>query len=284
MPNIKLDMSAGNAPVSKTEKGDNTCFNCTTHDCLTKCTSKIDNILKAGATTIGATLGNKNIPPNLASYIDHTLLKPEAPESKVIELCEEARKYKFASVCVNPSHVPLCAKLLNGTVVKVCTVIGFPLGATTTETKAFEAKQAIANGADEIDMVINVGALKSKDFAKVEEDIRAVKIACGKNTLKVILETALLTREEKIKACELSKKAGADFVKTSTGFVSGGATEEDIALMRAVVGPDMGVKASGAVRDTETAVKMINAGATRIGASASVSIVKGSSDGQKSDY
>jgi len=221
---------------------------------------------------------------NLASYIDHTLLKPDATENKIIELCEEAKKYKFASVCINPSHVALCAELLKDSDVNVCTVIGFPLGATTTETKAFEAKQAILNGATEIDMVLNIGALKSANFEKVELDIRTVKEACGDKILKVIFETALLNKEEKIKACELSKKAGADFVKTSTGFVSGGATEEDIALMRATVGADMGVKASGAVRDTETAIKMIKAGATRIGTSSGIAIVNGSSEGQKSDY
>ncbi|RYX99621.1 deoxyribose-phosphate aldolase [bacterium] len=213
------------------------------------------------------------MPLNLASFIDHTLLKPEATESQVIQLCEEAKKYNFASVCVNPGFVPLSAKLLAGSPVMVCTVIGFPLGATTSETKAFETRQAIAQGANEIDMVINVGALKSKDYAKVEEDIRAVVNACNGTTLKVILETALLTDDEKIKACELSVKAGANFVKTSTGFGPSGATEDDIALMRRVVGPDLGVKASGGIRDTDTTIRMLKAGATRVGASASVAIV-----------
>jgi deoxyribose-phosphate aldolase len=256
-----------------TANEDSNCFTCTTHDCITRCLSKVETILK-GADRIGATLGNKDIPLNIASFIDHTLLKPEATEAQVIELCAEAKKYSFASVCVNPFYVPLCAKLLEGTPVMVCTVIGFPLGATTTETKVYETIQAIANGADEIDMVINVGALKSKEYNKVEEDIREVVKACNGKTLKVILETALLNKEEKIKGCELSVKAGANFVKTSTGFGPGGATEEDIALMRAVVGPDLGVKASGGIRDTMTTLKMLNAGATRVGASASIAIVE----------
>ena len=258
---------------------DSNCYTCTTHDCISRCLSKVNVISKAGADRIGATLGTKDIPLNLASFIDHTLLKPEANESQVIQLCEEARKYNFASVCVNPSFVPLCAKLLTGSPVMVCTVIGFPLGATTSETKAFETRQAIAQGANEIDMVINVGALKSKDYAKVEEDIRAVVNACNGTTLKVILETALLNDEEKIKACELSVKAGANFVKTSTGFGPSGATEDDIALMRRVVGPDLGVKASGGIRDTDTTIRMLKAGATRVGASASVAIVNDAAPG-----
>lgn len=252
---------------------DSNCYTCTTHDCITRCLSKVDTITKAGIDRIGATLGTTDIPINMASFIDHTLLKPEATEAQVIQLCTEAKKYNFASVCINPNFVPLSAKLLQGSPVMVCTVIGFPLGATTTETKVFETKQAIADGANEIDMVINVGELKSKEYNKVEEDIRAVVNACGGKTLKVILETALLNDEEKIKACELSVKAGASFVKTSTGFGPSGATEEDIALMRRVVGPNLGVKASGGIRDTETTLKMLKAGATRIGASASIAIV-----------
>lgn len=220
----------------------------------------------------------------LAPLIDHTLLKPEATEDQINKLCSEAREYKFASVCVNPSHVSLCAKLLQSSGVMVCTVIGFPLGATTSETKAFEARQAIAQGADEIDMVINVGALKNKEYEKVENDIRAVVQACNGKTLKVILETSLLTDEEKIKGCELSVKAKASFVKTSTGFGGGGATAEDIALMRRVVGPNIGVKASGAIRDTETALRMVKAGANRIGASSSVSIVKNEKPSGNSKY
>jgi deoxyribose-phosphate aldolase len=210
----------------------------------------------------------------LARYIDHTILKADAKEGDVIKLCREALEYKFASVCVNASNVKLAYSFLQGTEVKVCTVVGFPLGATTKETKAFEAAQAIENGATEVDMVINIGALKSGKLDTVEEDIRAVAEACkGKALLKVIIETCLLTEEEKVTACELSEKAGADYVKTSTGFSTGGATAEDIVLMRRTVSPHMGVKASGGVRDLETALKMIEAGATRIGASASVAIL-----------
>ncbi|MCL5037017.1 MAG: deoxyribose-phosphate aldolase [Chloroflexi bacterium] len=211
----------------------------------------------------------------MAGTIDHTLLKPDATREQVLKLCEEARKYKFASVCINPGYVKLCADALKGTVVKVCTVIGFPLGATTSVAKAMETRDAIANGAEEIDMVINVGALKAGNYDLALEDIKAVRDACRGKILKVILETSLLTDEEKIKGCELSKQAGADFVKTSTGFGGGGATVHDIALMRKTVGKYMGVKASGGIRDFETAQQMIKAGATRIGASASVAIVKG---------
>lgn len=210
----------------------------------------------------------------LARYIDHTILKPDAKEGDIIKLCREALEYKFASVCVNASNVKLADSFLHGTEVKVCTVVGFPLGATTKETKAFEAAQAISNGAAEVDMVINIGALKSGKLDEVEEDIRAVADACkGKALLKVIIETCLLTDDEKVTACELSKKAGADYVKTSTGFSSGGATAEDISLMRRTVGPELGVKASGGIRNLESALKMIEAGATRIGASASISIL-----------
>ena len=210
----------------------------------------------------------------LARYIDHTILKPDAKEGDVIKLCREALEYKFASVCVNASHVKLADSFLHGTEVKVCTVVGFPLGATTKETKAFEAAQAIGNGAAEVDMVINIGALKSGKLESVEEDIKAVADVCkGKALLKVIIETCLLTDEEKVTACELSKKAGANYVKTSTGFSTSGATIEDITLMRRIVGPDMGVKASGGIRNLESALKMIEAGATRIGVSASISIL-----------
>lgn len=252
---------------------DKECLTCTTHDCISRCLSKVDVIMKNGANRVASNLNMKDIPINLASYIDHTLLKPEATEAQVTTLCVEARNYVFASVCINPHFVPLASRLLKGSAVKVCTVIGFPLGATTTETKVCETKKAIADGAHEIDMVINVSALKSKDFDKVEDDIRQVVKACDGKILKVILETALLTKEEKIKACELSVKAGADFVKTSTGFGPSGATEEDIALMRHVVGPNLGVKASGGIRDTATTLAMLKAGATRVGASASVAIV-----------
>jgi len=210
----------------------------------------------------------------LARYIDHTLLKPDAKEGDIIKLCKEALEYKFASVCVNASYVKLAYSFLQGTEVRVCTVVGFPLGATTKEAKAFEASQAIENGAAEIDMVINIGALKSGRLDAVKEDIKAVAGVCkDKALLKVIIETCLLTDEEKVTACLLSMEAGADFVKTSTGFSVSGATVEDIKLMRRTIGPHMGVKASGGIRNLESALKMIEAGATRIGASASVSIV-----------
>lgn len=212
----------------------------------------------------------------LARMIDHTLLKPDACEDGVRKLCQEALEYKFASVCINPGYVQLCADLLKGSEVKVCTVIGFPLGATTSDTKTFETRDAIAKGAQEVDMVINVGKLKDKDFDYVKKDIEAVvNEAKGKALTKVIIETCLLNDEEKVMACKLAKEAGADFVKTSTGFSTGGATFEDIKLMRETVGANMGVKASGGVRSYEDTMKMIEAGATRIGASASIAICEG---------
>lgn len=212
----------------------------------------------------------------IASMIDHTILKPEATENEIKVLCKEAVEYNFASVCVNPSMVSLSATILEGSPVKVCTVIGFPLGATTTAVKAFETEQTIKEGATEVDMVINVGKLKERDLEYVKNDIKAVvKAANGKALTKVIIETCLLTDEEKVIACQLSKEAGADFVKTSTGFSTGGATAADIKLMRETVGPDMGVKASGGVRSREDALIMIENGATRIGASASIAICEG---------
>lgn len=213
---------------------------------------------------------------NVAKMIDHTLLKADATKEQIEKICAEAKEYNFASVCVNPAWVKRSAELLNGTDVKVCTVIGFPLGASTPETKAFETKNAIENGATEVDMVINIGALKGGDDELVERDIRAVVDAAkGKALTKVIIETCLLSEDEKVRACELSVKAGADFVKTSTGFSTGGATAEDIALMRKTVGPTIGVKASGGVRSAEDAQEMIKAGATRIGASSGAAIVNG---------
>ena len=206
-------------------------------------------------------------------YVDHTLLKPNATQEEVAKLCEEARQFCFASVCINPSYVALSAQLLRGSGVKICTVVGFPLGSTTSTVKALESRDAIANGADEIDMVINVGALKSGNDSLVYDDIKAVREATRGRVLKVILETSFLTKEEKVRACLLAKKAGADFVKTSTGFGGGGATVEDIRLMRETVGPLMGVKASGGIRDAKAAKDMIEAGATRLGTSASVAIV-----------
>lgn len=211
----------------------------------------------------------------LNKYIDHTILKPETTQEQVAKIIEEAKEYDFASVCINPTWVAFAAKELADTDVKVCTVIGFPLGANTSAVKAFETKDAIENGADEIDMVINVGALKSQQYDLVLEDIKAVVAASGDKLVKVIIETCLLTEEEKVKACQLSQEAGADFVKTSTGFSTGGATVEDVALMRKTVGPDMGVKASGGARSYEDAIAFINAGATRIGASSGVAIMNG---------
>ena len=211
---------------------------------------------------------------NIAKYIDHTILKPEATVENVKKLCKEAKEYNFASVCVNGCYAKLVSTELAGSEVKTCVVVGFPLGAMTKEAKAFETSQAIENGASEIDMVINVAALKSKDYKFVKEDIEAVvNAAKGKALVKVIIETCLLTDEEKVKVCEIAKEARADFVKTSTGFSTGGATKEDIALMRKTVGPDLGVKASGGVRDFKAAMDMINAGASRIGSSNSIAIV-----------
>ncbi|GAA0457488.1 deoxyribose-phosphate aldolase [Alkalibacillus silvisoli] len=212
----------------------------------------------------------------LASMIDHTQLKPETQTEKINQICQEAKENSFVSVCVNPTWVAHCYELLKDTDVKVCTVIGFPLGATTPEAKAFETKQAIENGATEIDMVINIGSLKDGQYEEVERDIKAVVTEAEKQALvKVIIETSLLTKDEKVKACEISKRAGADFVKTSTGFSGGGATVEDIRLMRLTVGPEMGVKASGGVKGLDDANALIDAGATRIGASSGVQIVNG---------
>ncbi|MBA4547608.1 deoxyribose-phosphate aldolase [Thermoactinomyces intermedius] len=211
----------------------------------------------------------------IAKLIDHTLLKPDATKEQIVRLAEEAKKYHFASVCVNPVWVPQVYEILKETDVKVCTVIGFPLGATTPETKAFETRNAIENGATEVDMVINIGLLKCGRDDEVEEDIRAVtKAAEGKALTKVIIETCLLTDEEKVRACEIAARAGADFVKTSTGFSTGGATVEDVALMRKTVGDNLGVKASGGVRSLEDLMKMVDAGANRIGTSSGVKIME----------
>lgn len=210
-----------------------------------------------------------------SKYIDHTVLKQDAVKSDIVTLCNEAIENDFASVCINPYWIPVAKEILNGTGVDVCTVIGFPLGANATATKAFETKQAILDGATEIDMVINVGALKDKDYDAVYEDIKAVVDAANGTLVKVIIETCLLTDEEKVKACELSVKANAHFVKTSTGFSTGGATKEDIALMRKTVGPNVGVKASGGVRTPEDFDAMIEAGATRIGTSSGIKLVNG---------
>ena len=239
----------------------------------------VNNIVEIGAERIsaGPGIGQVLADKNLARKIDHTLLKPDAKPDDVKSLCLEAKEYEFASVCVNPGYVSLCSEILKGTIVKVCTVIGFPLGANTTEVKRFEAEQAIANGAQEIDMVINVGQLKQGNYDYVFKDVNQVVLAAKKNNAicKVILETALLSDEEKIKACIICKDAGAHFVKTSTGFSKGGATTGDVALMKYVVGSSVGVKASGGVRSREDANAMIASGADRIGASASVKIVMG---------
>jgi deoxyribose-phosphate aldolase len=232
--------------------------------------------------TVSSKQVHGEVSPDISPYIDHTLLKPDATQEQIGKLCEEAKKYGFATVCVNPSNVcvnpsnvKLAKHLLSGTKTGVTTVVGFPLGATTSTVKAIEARDAIANGADEIDMVINVGALKSGNYQLVEDDIKAVRDAAQGKVLKVILETALLDREQIIKACQLAKSAGADFVKTSTGFGPGGATTGDIKIMRETVGPSMGVKASGGIRTKEDAWSMIEAGATRVGTSASVAIIEG---------
>ncbi len=239
----------------------------------------VKTIISNGAERIsaGKGIGAELKDISLARMIDHTMLKPEATPDEITTLCEEAKTYNFASVCINPSFVPLCNNLLKGSSVKVCTVIGFPLGATTTATKRAEAEEALNNGAEEIDMVIHIGKLKAGDYEYVFNDINQVVLAAKrKNAVtKVIIETALLTDEEKVKACLISKEAKADFVKTSTGFSKGGATAGDIALMRYVVGSALGVKASGGVRTMEDAEEMIKSGASRIGASASVKIVTG---------
>ena len=233
-------------------------------------------LAEAGASRVVATVGYCPASDGLASLIDHTLLKPDATREDIERLCREAAQYCFASVCVNPNWVPLCRDLLRGVGVKVCTVIGFPFGTHLPDVKSYEARRAVEQGAEEVDMVINIGALKSKDYALVEQDIRGVVHSVGKSTLvKVILETSLLTRDEKIMGCSLAKAAGADYVKTSTGYGGGGATVEDVRLMRETVGPEVGVKASGGIRTKQDVEAMVAAGATRIGASAGVKIVRG---------
>ena len=243
--------------------------------CTVRRPEAVQHIVAEGASRIGAGLGTAQTPGDIAGMIDHTLLKADATAAEVEKLCQEARTYHFASVCVNTGFVPLAKRLLRGSGVMVCAVVGFPLGAMAPTAKAFEAREAVRAGAEEIDMVINQGALKSRDYAVVHEDIQKVVEAARPAKVKVILETGALTQEEKIVAISLSKVAGAHFVKTSTGFGPGGATAEDIALMRKLVGSEMGVKASGGVRTCEDAQKMKAAGASRIGANTSVAIVKG---------
>jgi deoxyribose-phosphate aldolase len=250
---------------------------CEDGSCAEHCTDGVGQVINAGAARVSAVLGTRP-DGQVAPLIDHTLLKADASQDQIAQLCYEARTYHFASVCVNPAHVKLAAQLLKDSEVPVCTVVGFPLGATPATVKAFETQQAIREGAREIDMVINVGALKSEDYKTVYEDIAVVRAAhAGDALVKVIIEAALLTDEEKVIASQLSKAAGAEFVKTSTGFGPGGATVSDVALMRQVVGPAMGIKAAGGVGSYADAQAMIAAGATRIGASAGVRIVKESS-------
>jgi len=244
--------------------------------CPTFCHADVQRIVDAGAERIGIVLGETATARDWASLIDHTLLKPEASESDIKKLCDEAAQFGFASVCVNPGWVKKAVEFLKGSGVPVCTVIGFPLGATLPDVKAYEARRSIFNGAREVDMVLNIGALKSGDDCLVEDDIRAVVEAAHENNIlcKVIIETALLTDEEKVRACLAAKNANADFVKTSTGFAKGGATANDVALMRHTVGKALGVKASGGVKGLEDARAMFEAGATRIGASVGVKIAQ----------
>ncbi|HZR26551.1 MAG TPA: deoxyribose-phosphate aldolase [Vicinamibacterales bacterium] len=249
---------------------------CSCHSVLDDCCpDRLRGVIDAGATRVGV-LATGGAPAGVASMIDHTLLKADATRAQIDELCREAAQFKFATVCVNPTWVSTCARLLAGTGVGVCSVVGFPLGATTPDVKGYETRRAIFDGAREIDMVINVGALKSGDLRMLERDIEAVAVPCrdAGALSKVIIEAALLTDEEKITACTIAKAAGADYVKTSTGFGPGGATAADVALMRRVVGAEMGVKAAGGVRDYEGVQAMIAAGASRVGASAGVKIVQ----------
>ncbi len=244
--------------------------------CFNRCPERMQRVVDAGATRIGVVLGESASARDWAGLVDHTLLKPEATEADIKKLCDEAAQFRFASVCVNPTWVRAAACHLRGTGVPVCTVIGFPLGATLPDVKAYEARRAICDGAHEVDMVINIGALKSVDDCAVEHDIRGVVEAAHESGVlcKVIIETALLTDDEKVRACLAAKRAGADFVKTSTGFAKGGATVADVALMRRTVGAEMGVKASGGVKGIGDARQMVEAGATRIGASVGVKIAQ----------
>jgi deoxyribose-phosphate aldolase len=260
-----------------------TCTNC--GHCATAKPEAVKNLVDSGASRIGSKSGidGAKIDARMAAMIDHTLLKPDTTSEQLIKVCNEAKQYGFATVCVNSANIPLVARHLRNSPVLPIAVVGFPLGAATTQAKAFEAREAIRAGAREIDMVINIGALKSKDYRTVYEDIKSVVEASQPHKVKVIIETSQLSQEEKVVACALAKTAGAAFVKTSTGFAGGGATVEDITLMRRVVGTDMEVKASGGIRTREDAQKMIAAGADRIGASASVAIVTGK-EGKQGTY
>jgi len=271
------------APPVMSEHDPETCERCRTFGvCAVQTPEETRVLAEAGANRVVSTLGYCPASDGLGSIIDHTLLKPEARREDIELLCREAAQFCFASVCVNPNWVPLCRDMLRGSGVKVCTVVGFPLGAHLPDVKAYEARRAVEQGAEEVDMVINIGALKSKDYALVEQDIRGVVEASGPRTIvKVILETSLLGHDEKVMGCTLAKAAGADYVKTSTGFSTGGATVEDVRLMRETVGPEIGVKASGGIRTKEDAEAMIQAGATRLGASAGVKIVRGEAGDSK---
>jgi deoxyribose-phosphate aldolase len=271
-----LSVLAEDEKIKTTLNGEYCKVECVDDLCVTTCFNEIGQVINAGAERITSTFGSLPDDLSTAQYIDHTLLKQDATHDQVTQLCKEAHEYKFASVCVNPTNVKLCAGLLKNSPVKVCSVIGFPLGASLPETKAFETEQALKDGAAEIDMVINIGALKDRNLDLVARDILAVvkPVHSAGALLKVIIETALLTDEEKQIACLLAKEAGANFVKTSTGFSTAGATAEDVALMRHTVGPLMGVKAAGGVRSKEDLDNMVRAGATRIGASAGVRIVQ----------
>ena len=268
-------------PARSVTRDGKTCLLATTGECAgVGCCAElvpgsVRKIMQEGADRVGNRLGGVVDAADIAARIDHTLLKPTATSDDIRELCREAREHQFASVCVNPSFVALAAELLRGSPVKVCTVVGFPLGATTSFSKAAETKEAVANGADEIDMVINIGALKNGEDHLVEEDMAEVVRAASGRITKAIFETARLSDDEVIRACRMAKRAGLDYVKTSTGFGPGGATIHHVSLMRKTVGLSMGVKASGGVRDLEGAREMVKAGATRIGASASVKIVNG---------
>jgi len=269
---IVEELSAAGVAAGGTSVPDRCACHSLMYEC---CPDRLRGILDAGATRIGVHAAG-GAAAGVATMIDHTLLKPDATRPEIETLCREAADYRFASVCVNPTWVSTCARLLTGTGVRVCSVVGFPLGATTADTKHFETRRAIFDGAGEIDMVINVGALKSGELRLVERDIEAVVMPCREAGAlsKVIIEAALLTDDEKVTACTLAKAAAADYVKTSTGFGPGGATAADVALMRRVVGDEMGVKAAGGVRDLEGLKAMVAAGATRIGASAGVRIVQ----------
>jgi deoxyribose-phosphate aldolase len=280
----KIIADLKNAATIKMPSDHTSCEACTNTDCkrsdschciVSKHPEVADQMIECGACRISSSLGISPAKQQIARLIDHTLLKPEATKQEIDQLCEETRMYCFASVCVNPGWVKRCAQKLHKSGVLVCTVVGFPLGATSTQSKGFETQTAVSQGAQEIDMVINVGWLKSREYDLVKKDIQEVVRNAGRRPVKVIIETCLLTDEEKIKACLLAKEAGASYVKTSTGFSKGGATAADIALMRKVVGTQIGVKASGGVRTYEDVVQMVESGATRIGASASVKIVSG---------